>query len=727
MPYPLTYLYLTVFVTMVVATTLLASAFPAQPVKRDLVVAAVLVTLWTLGDLLSNLATSAWQVELLSKIFCPTWALLPVVAVRVAATYSSGGQRSRSPLHLLLLSLPALGVMAVDWGGLLYDWYLPASAETWYFRVGPTRLQWFVDLYFVLYIGTGGWIFFRAARRAGPTSSRSTARLFLYGLLPVVFMGCVVNGGLLPLPHGAPLVSATLVACFCAYAVFGTLHSEYFVPVQEFRRERDLARDVLSKREEVLASIPLGVAIAARETGRVLYTNLPFRQLTGTVEGGALPSAIAEELQCDDEIEARDVALGASEGDVALLRAVRVSYSGTAAELITLRDVTSQRRTERELHHAEEQLQQSQKLESIGRLAAGIAHDFNNQLTSIINYTQFVGDALPAGDERQGDLEEVLRAARRAQALTQQLLAFGRKQAVRPESLDLNAVLRGIEGMLSRTLGADVRLTLNLAPGPIWLCCDRVQLEQVLINLAANARDAMPGGGSLEFRVSAPERDTAPIVLQVIDTGCGMPSEVAERVFEPFFSTKGEHGVGLGLATVYGMVVQAGGCISVSSQVGQGTCFTIELPAGAAPVPGPEVAPPAPPKPTATTTAVHRTILLVDDEEPLRRSVCRLLKQASYVVVEAADGARALELFRSRPRDIDLLITDLTMPGMNGHELATQLKGVRPELPVIYISGHIERFQRELGDDAIVLQKPFERELLLARIAAALTGAPLVA
>jgi PAS domain S-box-containing protein len=379
-----------------------------------------------------------------------------------------------------------------------------------------------------------------------------------------------------------------------------------------------------------------------------------------------------------------------------------------------------------ERQRLEEQLREAHKMEAVGRLAGGIAHDFNNLLTVVTGYGEQVLAQLGPGDPLHPPVQEVLKAARLAADLTGQLLAFGRRTILAPRRLDLNAVLRDMHKMLRRLLGEEVKLVTALGPGPGHVQVDPVQLHQVVINLALNARDAMPQGGRLTLataRVDLDEpaarrfldaRPGSYMVLEVTDTGCGMSDEVRAHLFEPFFTTKEVgRGTGLGLSTTYGIVKQSGGHIEVASAPGHGSTFKVYLPrAEAAPAEEGGRPPPAAPRGL-------ETVLLAEDEEMVRSLVRQVLRQAGYTVLEAANGAEALAVCQQHPGPIHLLLTDVVMPGMSGRALAERAARLRPDLPVLYMSGYTDDDVVRHGvmqAAAAFLQKPFRLDDLLRKV-----------
>jgi signal transduction histidine kinase/CheY-like chemotaxis protein len=388
-----------------------------------------------------------------------------------------------------------------------------------------------------------------------------------------------------------------------------------------------------------------------------------------------------------------------------------------------VRDLTSRKRAEEELRRTQEQLQHSQRLESIGRLAGGVAHDFNNLLGVIIGYTEMVHGTLGPSHPSSSRLKNVLAAAQRAGGLTRQLLAFSRRQVLTPRILDLNAEIAALAAMLRRVIGDDIELDIRCDAGLGRVRADSGQVSQVILNLAVNARDAMPRGGRLTIETMNLDVDEAyahahppispgPYVcVRVRDDGSGMPESVRERCFEPFFTTKEGLGSGLGLATVYGIVKQSDGFIRVESSPGSGTTFTIELPR----VEGD-------PEQTAKSTAVApegrgEAILLVEDEEQVRELARTVLQEAGYEVVAASHGVEALRLADTLDRPLHLLLSDIAMPGMNGYELAERLRLMRPGLRILLMSGHAPAAVGQAGAPvAPILEKPFDRVTLLQHV-----------
>ena len=396
----------------------------------------------------------------------------------------------------------------------------------------------------------------------------------------------------------------------------------------------------------------------------------------------------------------------------------------------TLRELDERlerRRAEDALRVSEKQFRQAQKMEAVGRLAGGLAHDFNNLLTVIMGHSQVLLGELPSGNPIRAKIEEMQKAGERAASLIRQLMAFSRKQPLEPKILPLNSVVGNVESMLRRLIGEDIQLVIRPDPFNGHVKADPGQLEQVLMNLVVNARDAMPNGGLLAIETSQTELARTPmhhlhplplgqyVKLTVTDTGCGMNADVLAHLFEPFFTTKEEHkGTGLGLSTVFGIVTTCGGGIDVWSQVGHGTTFDLYFP---------RVNPQAT---TADATAPQgrlrqgsETILLVEDDSGVRNLVRHELVKTGYQVIEAKNGVEACLTATQQSYHVDLLLTDVVMPGMNGRELAQHLSVIKPNLRVLFMSGYLDDISVNSGMDphrTTFLQKPFTPDLLLRTV-----------
>ena len=393
-----------------------------------------------------------------------------------------------------------------------------------------------------------------------------------------------------------------------------------------------------------------------------------------------------------------------------------------------VREMEERRATEEALRKSEEELRHSQKMEAVGRLAGGVAHDFNNLLTAIIGYAELIATRTSSNSLAKQNAELIRKAGEQAAALTRQLLAFSRKQILQPKVIDLNSLVVEMERLLRRVIGERFDLQSHPDAENGRVKADPSQLEQVVLNLGVNARDAMPRGGKLIIRTEnvALDRKEAQqlsaalspgeyVMLSVTDTGAGMDEETMSHIFEPFFTTKGPgKGTGLGLATVYGIVRQTGGGISVESEVGKGSTFRIYLPVESAPVDFTRT-----PLQPVEKSDNFETVLVVEDEEIVRELVCEVLEHQGYNVLCACDGIEALNMAEDYDGEIHLLVTDVIMPHMNGHELAHKLTALRPDMKVLYVSGYSDN---DIGDHGTLdprfelLQKPFTPQVLARKI-----------
>jgi signal transduction histidine kinase/ActR/RegA family two-component response regulator len=434
--------------------------------------------------------------------------------------------------------------------------------------------------------------------------------------------------------------------------------------------------------------------------------------------------AMIEEFEKAGHIEGYEVTWKRKDGALANLRlsGKRIDVRNDAPESF---EVIAENITERRA--LEQQLLHSQKMEAVGRLAGGIAHDFNNLLGVIIGYSELMLSQIKTGDPAQKYNLEIRKAADRAAGLTRQLLAFSRKQVLEPKVLDLNTIVTEVEKLLHRLIGEDIELVVSLAPELQRVKADPGQIEQVIMNLAVNARDAMPKGGKLFMKTSNVVFDDAFVeqhlgstagryaMLTISDTGAGMDAETRLRIFEPFFTTKERgKGTGLGLATVYGIVKQSGGYITVYSEPGHGSTFKIWLPAVddivVAPITDGRV---------QETLAGNETILVAEDADQLRELVRGLLEISGYKVLEARSPEEAIDVVRGTQGKIHLLLTDVVMPGMSGLDLADRFMSLSPETKVLFMSGYADDVISGRGipeTDANLLQKPFTRQSLLRKV-----------
>jgi PAS domain S-box-containing protein len=509
--------------------------------------------------------------------------------------------------------------------------------------------------------------------------------------------------------------------------------------------QEDLRRSELNFRS-LVTNAPYGIC-RCDSTGKILDANPAFQELLGFTSADEIVGQHIYTLYNDAEqwFELADYLRSSApfkgltaewkrKGGTTLVRVSGRSVANGRKEGVVFElfaeDVTERRALE-------QQLQQSQKMEAVGRLAGGIAHDFNNLLMVISGYSEFLLERLGAEPHLRGPAQEIASASERASSLTRQLLAFSRKQMLAPRIVNLNDVASENLRMLTRMIGEDIDLVMVPSPNLWAVRADAGQIEQVIMNLAVNARDAMPSGGKLTIetsnvtldedyaRVHGPLRPGDYVMVAISDTGNGMDQETQSHIFEPFFTTKGPKGTGLGLSTVYGIVKQSGGYIWVYSEVGRGTTFKIYLPRVASlEEPAAQV---APPRQFQKVEPGTETILLVEDEANLRYLARQYLEKQGYKVIEAADGAVAMQIAVAHEAVIHLLLTDVIMPGMNGRELAQRISEIRPNVKVLYMSGYTENVIGHNGTlDAGVrlLQKPFNLRDLKDKVREVLDATP---
>jgi len=504
------------------------------------------------------------------------------------------------------------------------------------------------------------------------------------------------------------------------------------IDLSERRRAEAERRAGEQRLQAIIDNAPALISVKdARQ--RFLLVNRRFEQAIGVEAETVLGRTAAEALPAarvdpaDDELErevvrtghplSREATISAADGAEQELHVVKFPLLDTEGHISAVctiaTDLTESRRAERQAAELEQRLAQAQRLESVGQLAGGVAHDFNNLLSVIISCVTFAREQLDESSPVRADVEEIGRAAERAAALTRQLLMFSRREVVRPEVIDVGALVTDLESLLSRSLGELVDLRIECDADLPHVLVDRSRLEQVLVNLAVNGRDAMPHGGTLTVTVA---RAGEGIAVSVADEGTGMAPEVADRAFEPFFTTKpaGE-GTGLGLATVHGIVTGSGGQVAIDTAPGRGTDVTFTLPPAGEEPPVPSVPDALP----AHAVACSARVLVVEDQDPVRRQAVRMLRAHGYEVCDAAGGDEALASWEA----VDVLVTDVVMPGMSGHELARRVTELAPGLPIVFMSGHTEDVvlldgarEREIH----FVQKPFTRDALLGAVARAL-------
>jgi PAS domain S-box-containing protein len=680
-------------------------------------------------------------------LLAPLAALAPLLSVSIGRNHSFHTGAAFIVAGAIVLPAPLVVALAIvlhlpEWVKERYPWYMQG------FNIANYTISGLAAWSVATTIGSGSDL--RTA--LGGTAAAATFVLVNHGLLAGMLKlargHSVRESGLFSsISFGTDLVLATLGLTVAAFVVANPwLLPALLAPLLLAHRSLSVVA-LLRGSEERFRTMFESAATATLligANGRILTANRAAEELfklelatltgidtTALVHPDEVPAdELGELLRGERERYRAERRLVDADGAVIFARLavslVRDANTQPQYAIAMIEDVTEQ-------HELAERLRQAQKLEAIGRLAGGVAHDFNNMLTAIGGYNTFALERTEPGTPLHEDLHEIRKATERATLLTRQLLAFSRKQILQPELLNLNAVILELEAMLRPLIGEDVVLTTKLDPalGPIE--ADPGQLQQVLMNLVVNARDAMPGGGAIAIETANAEvgDDNATIeagryvTLTVRDTGHGIDAQTLEQIFEPFFTTKETgKGTGLGLATVYGIVKQSGGYVAVESEPDEGTSFTVYLRRDAeARAPRIESEPDdAVPQP-ATHHPAAETVLLVEDEEVVRRLVRQVLENDGYRVLEAQDGEVALELARSAP--VDLLLTDLVMPKVGGREVADGLRRTNPDLKVIYMSGYADGAILENGvlqAGTELLEKPFAFSALTEKVRSVLDG-----
>jgi len=502
------------------------------------------------------------------------------------------------------------------------------------------------------------------------------------------------------------------------YLVKGRMDGDLLVRSIRYASERGRAVEALERREEHYRSLienSMDLISIMNLDGTIRYVSPSHERLLGYPLDALVGRNVLSFVHSEDKARVQmalangnngrpvECRIRHSDGSWRVLESFSRDLShvaGVNGMVVNARDITERKRLEEQLHH-------SQRLEAVGRLAGGVAHDFNNLLMVITGYSHMLLDGMHHSDPARQDLEQVVKASERATDLTRQLLAFSRRQGVRASLVNLNGLVQEMDRMLRRILGEDIELTIQLAPDLKTVRADPGQIEQVILNMAVNARDAMPSGGRLLIETKnsdVPRWDC--VTISISDTGIGMEPQVLSRVFEPFFTTK-EQGTGLGLATSYGIIKENGGDLRVESTPGKGTSFHIELPVSEQASEDMES-----PKDSRVPRGTE-TILLVEDEDGVRRVVEAMLKRHGYQVLSASSYTEAIAAAERHRGTIHLLITDMVMPGMSGRKMAECLVAGRSEMKVLYVSGYGDA---KAQTDTHFLQKPFSTEELATKI-----------
>lgn len=667
----------------------------------------------------------------------------PEVAVLVAALDAAmGGSRTRRLYRILFgLSLSSCTTFLL---GTLFYWMLgvqpplPMPVENpWAFLAAVT---FFALLFFLL--NSAGITLVLALTTERPCG-QIWIQHFRWVFLPQVAVA---------------LAAATIFLHFerTQFLVFGLALPLVLVLHYAYRMNRQRTETLLASQDflqSTLNSLSSYIAILDG-SGRILAVNAGWQHHAGESElfgagfpvgsnylqdcrarqaEGEAPEKLAEGIQSvisgQSQLFHYEYVTGGEQPHWFTVRVTPFEGNGPHRAVVAHQEVTDLKQAEEALRSSQEQLRQAQKMEAVGRLAGGVAHDFNNILTAILGYTELLLMELSEEDAMYESLQEIRSAANRAADLTRQLLTFSRKQVLQPRIVDLGAMARDTEKMLRRLIGADVELRVKSEPNLYRVKADPGQLEQVIMNLVINSRDAMPHGGEITLSVrNLQVNEPVPcqtgellpgtyVLLEVRDTGSGMDQETLARIFEPFFTTKEKgKGTGLGLSTVYGIIQQSGGQILVETAPGQGTCFRIFLPRAEGKEPSREEVPPRLPAPPPA-----ETVLVVEDEETVRWLTRCILEKEGYRVLEAPHGNAALNVCRRHHGPIHLMITDVVMPHMDGGKLAELLGPVRPEMKILFMSGYAEStFLRKIQDGSPsgrdFLAKPFTSEVLTHKV-----------
>jgi PAS domain S-box-containing protein len=547
---------------------------------------------------------------------------------------------------------------------------------------------------------------------------------------------------------GLALFSASVVVCFASLALW---HATMLARAEAVRKRSDDALLASESRFRRLFDSGIIGIIIADLGGAIVDANDAFLQMVGYSRAELERGEVRWDRMTPPEWQAETVkrtTLVRTTGRSGLGEKEYVRKDGSRVPVLVagaslddhttvgiVSDLTLQRRTEAALQKTEGQLRQAQKMEAVGLLAGGIAHDFNNMLSVILSYSRLAMDEMKDNDPVRGDLLEIEGAGQRAAGLTRQLLAFSRQQLLQPRIVELNEIIHGVSKMLDRVIGEDIELSTVLGATTSRVKVDPGQIEQMLMNLMVNARDAMPRGGKITLETNNVELDEtyarehlgivagSYVMLGVTDTGMGMDEATQARIFEPFFTTKEKgRGTGLGLATVFGIVKQSGGAIWVYSELGKGTTFKVYLPRSEAT--GDLLASPASP---AVAKRGSETVLLVEDDSSLRTLARNILQRNGYQVLEATSGGDALLICEQHTGPIDLLLTDVVMPRMNGPQLAERLTKLRPSMRVLYMSGYTDDSvirHGVLAADMAFVQKPLLPDVLLSKVRESIDTAP---
>ena len=729
MSYAVSYFYLFALLSMVVLITLGAVSFPRTPYHKLTLLNFFLVGLWILDDFLSNIAVETAHIELIAYVLAPSWALLPYALLVTVLTYTRYPKKFFNDKVIMGLSVAPILVLILVYSGQLYTEFHPASENGHFFYSVVSPWQIFINIYIGVYLLASALVALASARQTSNDKVLQTAKVLGYALGPAGFMAVLSNAVLTPLGVMLPFIGAEMVAIATWALGLGMLRHNYFVPIDVVMAQRDQAQDALRFRERILAVMPIGAAFFVPETktkkGTLLYANQQFLQLAQMASTrDPLPQIVNQSitslaLEPAASIANEELKIVDAQGKAqpVLLSIAQIDSGSNPILLLGLQDLRSINAAQDEFREHQFKLMEAQKMEAIGRLSAGMAHDFNNQLLSMIGSVSSVGfdPELPYSRE----LEEILRSVDRARALVNRLHADKLIDVLQQNQISVNALLQQLRPVLQKILGPNRRLDLRLPRAEVWIRINPLHLEQVLMTLTENARDAMSSGGTLHVDYEA---DAQKLSLIVRDEGQGMSPKIMKRIFEPLFSTKGEKGTGFGLSMVKRLLDEAGAEIEVSSILQQGSIFRLIF----AREPSPDKVVEDVYSDLHVDKHLHRRekdyklqglrVLLVDDNAAVLRAVAQMLRGQGAEIRMAASAQEILSQSWVGALPFDLLLSDIDMPQVSGVELAYALRGIEPGLPVILMSGYQERPQ-EIEDLKIrFIAKPFLPDELFAEI-----------
>lgn len=732
MAYPVSYFYFVALLSMVVLTTLAAVSFPRTRYHNLTLLDFSLVTLWILDDLLSNLAESPAVLKIIAYALAPSWGLLPYILLITTLVYTGYPKWLANIKGAIILALGPISVLTLVFSGQLYTGFHPASVNGQFFHSEVSMWQVLVNAYIAVYLVAAALIVLVSARKTSSERVLQTAKVLGFSLGPAGFFALLNNTILTPLGVMMPFVGAEMVAFATWILGLGMMRHDYFAPIDLVMAERDQAQGALRFRERILSMMPIGAALfvpgtnsseGQKQVGKIVYANKLFLQLSQmssqdeTFSQEILHSLELMQKNNPELIAPQELEIADAQGQTrsVLLSKARI---GDDMLLLGLQDLTSVKQAQAEFRKHQAKLMEAQKMEAIGRLSAGIAHDFNNQLLSMIGIVSSVevDENAPYAHE----LQEILRAVDRARALVRQLQLDKLGDALQADPISLNEILGQLRPVLQKSLAANQKLDLRLPRAEAWIRFNPLHLEQLLMTLTSNAKDAMQAGGTLHIDFEA---DAQKISLIVRDEGQGIAPEQLQKIFQPLFSTKGEQGTGLGLAMVKRLMEESGADIEVSSTLQEGSSFRLIFAREQAPDTENKDALADSEKNDKIVLFSKKSnklqgvkILLVDNNNAVLRAVAKMLQSQGAELNTAGSAQEVLSQTWPAGLPFDLLLSDVDMPQVSGIELAYALRGIVPDLPIILMSGYQERPQEIEDLHLRFISKPFLPDELFAEI-----------